>query len=178
MVYSRVMQGGWQGGPPPQGGTGGYGAPPSAGLAPPPPGTYPAGYGPPQAYGAYEFNELENAILARTASRAKLWGVISAVLGGVQILGSCGMVASSQLGLLLPLGLVAMIVGMVFVGVGNSLDAVVRTRGHDLPHLMQAMQKLSTAFTVQIVCNVIGVVLFAVLMVFFFFAAVLGAASH
>jgi hypothetical protein len=133
------------------------------------------GYG---AYGAYEFNELENAILARTASRAKLWGVISTVLGVTQMIGSCGMISSSSLGLLLPTGIVATIVGIVFVGVGNSLSSVVGTRGQDVPHLMAAMQKMSTAFTVQIVCNVIGVVLVAIMMVFLFFAAIVAAVSR
>lgn len=135
----------------------------------------PPGYG---TYGAYEFNELENAILARTASRAKLWGVISTVLGVTQMIGSCGMISSSSLGLLLPMGIVAAIVGVVFVGVGNSLSSVVGTRGQDVPHLMAAMQKMSTAFTVQIVCNIIGVVLFAIMMVFLFFAAIVAAASR
>ena len=155
------MQGGWQ----PGGGgygTGGYG-PPGAPLAP--------GAPPPQ-------HALESAVLSRTASRAKLWGVISAVLGVTQMVGSCGMLASSSLGLLLPLGIVALIVGLTFIGVGNSLEAAARTQGQDMPHLMSAMQKLTTAFTVQIVCNVIGVVLFAVMMVFLFFAAIVSAASH
>lgn len=178
------MQGGWQ----PGGGgygTGGYGPPGAPGA----PGAPPPGYGgapmapvPPQGfaegYGSYEFNELENAILTRTAARAKLWGVISVVLGVTQMVGSCGMLASSSLGLLLPIGIVALIVGMTFIGVGNSLDSAARTQGRDMPHLMAAMQKLTTAFTVQIVCNVIGVVLFAVMMIFLFFAAIVSAASQ
>lgn len=167
------MQGGWQ----PGGGgygTGGYG-PPGAPLAP---GAPPPQHGFTEGYGAYEFNALESAVLSRTASRAKLWGVISAVLGVTQMVGSCGMLASSSLGLLLPLGIVALIVGLTFIGVGNSLEAAARTQGQDMPHLMSAMQKLTTAFTVQIVCNVIGVVLFAVMMVFLFFAAIVSAASH
>lgn len=135
----------------------------------------PGGYG--QGYGTYEFNELENAVLAKTAARAKQWGVISAVLGAVQMVSSCGMVSSASLGLLLPIGIVALIVGVTFIGAGNSLEAAVRTRGNDLPHLMAAMQKLGTAFTVQIVCNIIGVVLFAVMMVILFFAAIAAAAG-
>lgn len=168
------MQGGYQGGPPGSG----YAGPPVG----PPPGTPPPGYGPPpgsayQGYGAYEFNPLENAILSKTAARAKQWGVISAVLGGLQMVSSCGMISNSSLGLLLPMGIVAIIVGVTFVGVGNSLEAAVRTHGNDIPHLMAAMQKLATAFTVQIICNVIGILLFGAMMVILFFAALAVAAS-
>lgn len=168
------MQGGYQGGPPGSG----YGGPPVG----PPPGTPPPGYGPPpgsawQGYGAYEFNPFENTILSKTATRAKQWGILSAVLGVLQMVSSCGMVSNASFGLLLPMGIVALIVGITFVGVGNSLEAAVRTHGNDIPHLMGAMQKLSTAFTVQIICNVIAVVLFGVMMVILFLAAIAAAAS-
>lgn len=168
------MQGGWQ--PPPPGGarSSGYGAPPH-GYGSPHDAT--GGYGAPGPYGTYEFNALENAILAKTASRAKQWGLISTIFGALQIVGSCGMVAKPVLGLLLPEGVVALVVGIVFMGVGSSLESVVRTQGSDIPHLMQAMQKLGSAFTVQVVCKVIGVVLFAAAMMFLVFVAAVAAAG-
>lgn len=183
------MQGGWQ--PPPGGG---YGGPPGSGYGAPPPGGAPPGYGPgpgytppnpytagppamgamPPQYGDYEFNGYENSIIDKAASRAKLWGVISTTIGILQIFGSCFMFASPTLGTYLPAGIVAVVVGITFIGCGNSLKAVVSTQGNDIMHLMQAMQKLSTAFIIQIICAIIGFVLavIAVLLVMFVFVAV------
>lgn len=141
------MHGGWQ---PPTGGPG-FGPPP--GLPPPPAPQVPG------AYGNYEFNPIENAILAKTASRAKLWGVVSIVVGSLQLLSSCGAVKNSALATNLPLGIVGVIVGITFIGVGNSLKSVVETRGNDLMHMMLAMQKMSTAFVIQIICGIVGVLL-------------------
>ena len=195
------MQGGWQ---PPPGGGGGYGPPGGGYGAPPPGGGPPSmggppgyggappgqGYAPPNPYGApqggppgmgmvpqygnYEFNDYENSIIEKTASRAKLWGIISTTIGALQIVGSCGMFASPSLATYLPAGIVAIVVGVTFIGAGNSLKAVVSTQGNDLMHLMQAMQKMSTAFIIEIICAIVGFVLavIGILLVMFVFVAV------
>jgi hypothetical protein len=187
------MQGGWQ--PPPGGGgygppAGGYGPPgggPTGYGQPPPQGQYPqnpyAGQPPPMAmmapqYGNYEFNEYENSVIDKAAGRAKLWGIISIVLGALQIIGSCGMFASPQLASYLPAGIVGIVVGVTFMGLGNSLKAVVTTQGNDLMHLMQAMQKMSTAFIIQIICAIVGFVLAALALVLIMFVFVAVAASR
>lgn len=149
------MQGGWQ--PPP----GGTGSPPGAGMP----------------FGHYEFNAYENAILAKTASRARFWGGISATLGLLQMMASCGMVARAELAAQLPLGLIGVIVGFTFVGVGNSLRSVVTTRGSDVSHLMQAMQKLGSAFMVQAVCTVLAFVAAAIVLVVAVFVLAASAVS-
>ena len=84
----------------------GFGAPPSPYGAPPPQQQYGApqaqapyggaqqGYPQPQAmgypgaqgYGQYEFNDFENSIVAKTAGRARLWGIISIVIGSLYTL--------------------------------------------------------------------------------------------
>jgi len=193
------MQGGWQpppggggygppggghggpppgGGPPSMGGPPGYGAPPGQGYAPNPYGG-PQGGPPPMMgmahqYGTYEFNDYENSIIEKTASRAKLWGIISTTIGALQVVGSCGMFASPTLATYLPAGIVAIVVGVTFIGAGNSLRAVVSTQGNDLMHLMQAMQKMSTAFIIEIICAIVGFVLavIGILLVMFVFVAV------
>ena len=196
------MQGGWQ--PPPGGGGygppgGGYGGPPSGGMGGGPPGyggAPPAqGYAPPNPYGApqggppqmmgmtpqygnYEFNEYENSIIDKTASRAKLWGIISTTIGALQVVGSCGMFASPGLATYLPAGIVAIVVGVTFIGAGNSLKSVVTTQGNDLMHLMQAMQKLSTAFIIEIICVIVGFVLAILAAVLIMFVFVAAAASQ
>ncbi len=173
------MQGGWQppsgggqgyGAPPP--GSGGYGQPPPAGFGPPSMGFPQNPYGAPQqqppgmmgggSYGVYEFNDNENAIIDRAASRAKLWGIISTVLGVLQCLMSCFAVANPLLATNLPTGVVAVVVGITFMGVGNSLKQVVQTQGNDLMHMMQALDKMGSAFMVQIVCAIVGFALMAI----------------
>jgi hypothetical protein len=191
------MQGGWQ---PPSGG-GGYGAPPGGGgYGQPPPGGVPPGYGaaPPSmgfapnpygapqgapgmmsgAYGNYEFNELENQIIDKTAGRAKLWGIISTSLGALQILGSCGAVANAGMATYLPMGIIAVVIGVTFMGVGSSLKMVVQTQGNDMMHMMQALQKMSSAFMIQIVCAVLGFVLAMLVFMLAAFVLVAAAASR
>lgn len=194
------MQGGWQ--PPPGGG--GYGAPPGGGgYGQPPPGGAPPGYGAPPpsmgfsqnpygtpqgmsgapgmmpgSYGNYEFNDTENSIIDKTAGRAKLWGTISTVVGVLQCLASCGAVANPTLASNLPTGIIAIVVGVTFMGVGNSLKMVVQTQGNDLMHMMQALQKIGSAFTVQIVCTIVGFVLAVLIFMLLAFVLVAAAASQ
>lgn len=171
------MQGGWQ--PPPGGAPPGY--PPGQGFAPPspygnPPGAQAPGLAP--QYGHYEFNEYESSIIDKTATRAKQWGVISTVIGALQILGSCGMFSNATLATYLPTGIVAVVVGVTFIGVGNSLKAVTTTQGSDLMHLSQAMQKMTAAFTIEIVCTIVGFVLAAIALVVVLFFVIATAASQ
>ena len=194
------MQGGWQ--PPPGGGGGGYGAPPGGGgygappgggYGQPPGGGGPPGYGgpPPQGfapnpygapgapqglmqpqYGNYEFNDYENSVIDKVASRAKLWGIISTVVGSFYLLSSCGFFFKGDLLMNFPGGVVAIVVGIVFMGAGSSLKAVVTTQGNDMQHLMTAFQKMSTAFIIQIGCAIAGVALgFIVFMLLAFVIA-------
>ncbi len=185
--YGAPPQGG-----PPQGGMGapaGYGAPPpQQGYAPNPyggappgmqggPGMGGMGMGMSPQYGNYEFNEYENSVIDKAASRMKLWGIISTVIGGLQVVGSCGMFASPSLATYLPAGIVAIVVGVTFLGAGNSLKSVVTTEGNDLAHMMQALQKMSTAFMIEIVCAIVGFVLAVIglVLVMLFFAVAVAA---
>jgi hypothetical protein len=187
------MQGGWQ--PPPGGGGQGYGAPPGGGGYGQPPGP-PQGYGAPPpsmgfqqnpygaqgapgmmgpSYGNYEFNDAENAIIDKVASRAKLWGIIATTVGALQCVSSCFTPLKGDLLLNLPTGIVGVVVGITFMGVGNSLKLVVTTQGNDLMHMMQALDKMSGAFMVQIIAAIVGFVL--TLLAFLFVAFVLVAAA-
>jgi len=93
------------------------------------------------------------------------------------VLGSCGAIASPNLATWLPQGIIAIIVGVTFIGVGNSLKSVVQTQGNDLMHMMQALQKMSTAFTVEIVCTIIAFVLAVLGFILFAFILVAAVAS-
>jgi hypothetical protein len=127
------------------------------------------------SYGTYEFNDTENSVIDKAASRAKLWGIISIVVGVLQCFASCGALAKPDMATYFPTGIIAIIVGVTFLGVGNSLKAVVQTQGNDIAHMMQALQKMSSAFTVQIVCAILGFLL--AILVFMLAAFVLVAAA-
>jgi hypothetical protein len=128
-------------------------------------------------YGSYEFNDVENQIIDKTAARAKLWGIISTTLGVLQLFGSCGAIASPMMASYFPAGVIAIIIGVTFIGVSNSLKMVVQTQGNDVGHMMQALQKMGSAFLVQIVCAVIGFVLAVTIFVIVAFVLVAAVAS-
>lgn len=159
----------------------GYGPPPAAGYGQAPAsygGAPPAGFGAPAAgfgappggfggpgmamppmpqFGQYEFNEYENSILAKTASRAKLWGIIAIVYGALNVVSTCGAFARPDMLINFPQGIVGIVVGIMFLGVGSSLGSVTTTQGNDIGHLMQGMEKLSNAFLIQVIATLVGV---------------------
>jgi hypothetical protein len=129
-------------------------------------------------FGQYEFNEYENSVLARAASRAKLWGIIATVYGGLNILGSCGGFVKPDMFINFPQGIVGIVVGIMFIGVGNSLASVTQTQGNDIGHLMQGMEKLSTAFLVQAIATLVGLALLVLVFVLvMLFAAAMAVSS-
>ncbi len=93
-----------------------------------------------QTTNGYEFTDPQNAIIQKTATYARLWGIISIFVGAIQIL------AAQLLA-----GIVSIVIGMVFIGVAGSLKAVVVTEGNDIDHMMTAVQKLGTAFMIQVI---------------------------
>jgi hypothetical protein len=141
-------------------------------------GAMPGGMG--QGYGQYEFNDMENSIIDKAAGRAKMWGWIACILGGLQFFGySCGGFASPALWMSVPMAVVLFVVGIVFIGVGNSLKSVVQTQGNDIMHMMQAIQKMGSAFLIQSIAWIIMAALTAIIVVLmlFVFAVLVAAGS-
>lgn len=102
----------------------------------------------------YEFTAEENATIGVTAVRARGWGLISLFLGVGQL--ALSQLDSARVSTLTTAthvvgGSVSIVVGAVFIGVATSLRSVVSSRGNDVALMMQALRKLSTAFTIQIV---------------------------
>lgn len=129
-------------------------------------------------YGTYEFNDYENSVIDKAAGRMKLWGIISTVIGALQFLGSCGMFVDAKYATNLPTGIVAIVVGITFMGAGNSLKSVVTTQGNDLMHMMQALQKMGSAFLIETICTIVGFILMAIVLVLVAFVFVAVAASQ
>ena len=107
-------------------------------------------------YGRYEFNDKENDVIARAANRTRAWGVLSMLLGGMNVI--AGGIAFLYPILLANLvsGVVSMVVGASFVRAARSLSSVVTTQGDDVRHMMEALDRVSTALVVQMVSTLIG----------------------
>ncbi len=110
-------------------------------------------------YGNYEFNENENVVLKALGGRVKIWGVIAIVVGALYTLAGMFFFLKPALLTYLVTGIINIVVGATFFGAGNALNRVTSTQGNDLSHLMMGAQKLSRAFTIQIVTAIIGFVL-------------------
>lgn len=123
--------------------------------------------------GHYEFTNDENAMIAATGARAKLWGVISLVTGVLALVGLIvSLLFKDELidhGLepnyvtvfvvaLVPIVLTHLVISMLYVASGKSLQAVVHTQGNDVEHLMQSLDKLGTAFLVEFAIGMLAVV--------------------
>ena len=106
-----------------------------------------------QAAAGYEFTVPQNAIIQKTATYAKLWGIFSVVLGAINTL--VGLASWAQLAA----GIVSIVIGTVFIGVAGSLKAVVVTEGNDIDHMMAALQKLGNAFLIQVITTVAAFVI-------------------
>jgi hypothetical protein len=106
---------------------------------------------------SYEFTDNENATIDTTGSRARTWGIISIVVGGIYTLAGLFFLMKPALIVYLGIGLAQIFVGKSFLGAGKSMRDVVTTKGNDVPLMLQALQKFGKAFQVQIVMALLAV---------------------
>ncbi len=124
--------------------------------------------------GHYEFTDAENEKIALVGARATLWGYISIITGVLALIGLVvSLVFKDELishGLepnyvtvfvvaLVPIVLTHLVISMLYMGAGKSLQAVVHTQGNDIEHLMQSLDKLGTAFLVEFGIGMLAVVI-------------------
>ena len=143
--------------------------------------------------GTYEFSDLENNVIGRTASRTKIWGVISLITGVFSAAGLAVLIAlwgtiesvlaqSSQvpmntsvmfgaIAMLIPLSLVHLVIGVYYLGSGGALSAVVQTEGNDVELLMRGLNKLANAFRAEVIVTIISAVIGVVMFIANFIAA-------
>ncbi len=106
--------------------------------------------------------------------RAWWWGLISVITGAVGVLVVGGVLAFRDVIVaqgvpghyitvfvlaLAPLLATHLLIAFNYMGAGNSLKAVVTTRGNDIEHLMRSLHKLGTAFMVEFIVGAIAMVL-------------------
>jgi hypothetical protein len=123
--------------------------------------------------GFYEFGHADNAVLEKTGSRARWWGILSLVGGvfglllallfvfGILLTGAtsklgagAGIISAAILGFVGPISLVYLVVGRLYMGAGSALVAVVETQGNDVEHLMQALDKMARAFRLEVIMTI------------------------
>ena len=107
--------------------------------------------------GTYEFSEIENAVVSKTARWTKFWGWLW-ILGGVLMV-ALGVSALPAGAVNMVFGAVYLVIGWYFKGAGESLQAVVETSGDDIGHLMTALEKLGSVFKTTMVFTLVGIVL-------------------
>ena len=98
----------------------------------------------------YEFSPVENQTISKTAKWAKVLGIILFVEAGVNLLDfDLSNLVSS---------VISIAIGLAFYRASESLNAVVNIQGNDVGFMMQAMDKLSTAFQIRIVLAILAIV--------------------
>jgi len=108
-----------------------------------------------------------------TGARARLWGLVSLITGVLALVGLIvSLVFKDELILhgldpsyvtifvvsLVPIVLTHLVISMLYVGAGKSLQAVVATEGNDIEHLMQSLDKLGTAFLVEFAIGFLAII--------------------
>ena len=124
----------------------------------------------PLSDGSYEFSSIENGAIDKVGSRARVWGIISLVVGVLVVVALLAVFAmAGELGplagkarmallALAPLGLVYLVMGWLYITAGQAMRAVVATEGNDVEHLMRGLDKLGSAFRLEVILTIVAVV--------------------
>ena len=119
----------------------------------------------PQSYD-YEFTPEQNVTIASTSLWARVLGIVMIVVGVASLL-NCNIIAL----------IIDLIVGIYLLGGASSLSMVVNTQGNDIAHMVQAIDKLGSAFKTRVIVTLIALVLVIMLFAVVFVLALAGAAS-
>jgi uncharacterized membrane protein YhaH (DUF805 family) len=121
----------------------------------------------PTSAGFYEFNSMENMTISKLAGRVRWWGMFSVTIGGLALLGLVGggltigaaamtqdgavggLIMAGTLVVAIPLILIYIVTGSLYLGSGRALNSVVHTQGNDVEHMLQALQKMGKAFRIE-----------------------------
>jgi hypothetical protein len=117
---------------------------------------------------AYEFGPQENLTLVQLAKRMKAVGVFLIVVGGLTVLqGMSDLVFGGSYLYSVILAVIYILMGIWTFKAGNSFDRVVKTEGHDIGHLMQAVASLLNLYSLQFWLLIILVVLTVVVTIMY-----------
>lgn len=118
----------------------------------------------------YEFTPQEEKKIATLANRTIGWGVVSLIVSLLMVavfVAAWGIgVGTGKLSALwlvvtlvatVPVVVVNGIVAILYIGAGRSLRALIKTQNDDVPHVLDAMARLSGAFRVELIVSAIGI---------------------
>ncbi|MCB9588262.1 MAG: hypothetical protein H6718_22840 [Polyangiaceae bacterium] len=123
------------------------------------------------AGGGYEFTPEQDAKLSSTGAKLTFAGIMQIVWGVGQLLFSWFW-GFGQWFYNLPISITLIVIGILFIGVGNSFKQISSTQGNDIDHLMSAVSKLGGLAIVQIIGFALAMVLGAAIVVLALFVGV------
>ncbi|MGE0321813.1 MAG: hypothetical protein AB7S68_05905 [Polyangiaceae bacterium] len=127
--------------------------------------------GPARPGGGYEFTPDQDTKLATTGTKLTFAGIMQIVWGVGQLLFSWFW-GLGQWFYNLPISITLIVIGILFIGVGNSFKKISSTQGNDIEHLMSAVSKLGGLAVVQIVGFILAMILGAAIVVLAVFLGV------
>lgn len=112
----------------------------------------------------YEFAPHEDSIIGAMATRAKLWGYLSLIAGGVMTMAGLGVMvawrgdekALTAGGAMLAIALAPCISGYSYVAAGRAMRRVVTSSGNDIAHIMSAIASLRSAVRVEVIASILA----------------------
>ncbi len=133
----------------------------------------------PARSGEYEFTHEENQVIGSCAHRARIFGILCAITGALQLVAAvvsvAGLIDATALFFLLPSGAFNVVLGVLLTRVSTSLTLVVTTAGSDVSLMMKALSNLGQAFWIQIIAAILFIILLATVMVSVVLVSRLGA---
>ncbi len=129
------------------------------------------GWGPPgqqpghAAGSGYEFTQTENAVIGRLGGRARLYGVMSIVIGLLMLAAGVIVIVVLPGPFGLPVGatiavaaLQPIVSGGFYAAAGSAFKQVVDTQGNDIPHMLGAIGKLTHAVRIEAVVAILATI--------------------
>lgn len=120
---------------------------------------------PGQTGAGYEFSQAEDAVIRRLGGRARLYGVMSIVIGLLMMAAGLVVIVVVPGSLGVPVGAVVAVAalqpivsGGFYAAAGGAFGKVVDTQGNDIPHMMGAITKLTHAVRVEAIVALVATI--------------------
>ena len=109
--------------------------------------------------GSYEFDSEQNVVLSKTATWVSLFAWILIASSVLSAIGGVVSADEASIGMLIASG-IYFIAGLGLRGSASSMKQVIETEGNDIEHLIDALDKLGSAFKTMGIVFLVGIVVF------------------
>jgi len=121
----------------------------------------------------YEFNSGQNQSIRKLTKQMMFVSITLVVLGALFAVYGVYYLVGTEDGFLkfifnVVIALVMVVMGVITLGSAKSFKLVVKTEGNDIDNLMNALDKLTTWFSIQTMMIIIGMVILILGFVFSF----------